>query len=412
MHDSKEDFLRHMTQLGFELEASREWVSKKFRRLLGEARFAEFKQAGAGLGSAEGSNKVYELVRNMTEANLLRSVDPDVTADTSYHLYRLCKPHLVPGATVTELGCWTGGLASFIAALHPRCEISGVDRVAHIINLNAEGHKLPNLHFYCWDYRNPKPQEVPPGDVLLCGLGIDNTPGGDYEVPAPESIRQNSGYKRQKADAAPYFRQWRHASKEKGILYAVLRVVTFGRFIAFLDAAQEAGWTALLERCDTVVIETAGETLPCLVFEARQSARVPQQNLLALFIRLSMKKANGALKLEGAYALALYESFREKQILETSTFREKSVLSHDEIGTNGSFGYVFRHDATPRYMLAVTTIAEAHAQRDRLRSLNAPKNYLTSLGLVGTFIMAPLPTVGHPTTIFDSPPGGSKPQEK
>lgn len=72
-----------------------------------------------------------------TEANLLRSIDPDVTVETSYPLYRMSLPLLKPGVRVLELACWTGGLSSFIAANHPECRVMGVNRVERLHVMSA-----------------------------------------------------------------------------------------------------------------------------------------------------------------------------------------------------------------------------------------------------------------------------------
>ena len=269
-HDTKEDFCRHLTHLGFEIGAPSQWVQQKFRRHVSEERFNQFIKLTQGPRGGKYEDAIYDFFADLVEANLFRSMDPDITLDTSYQLYQMCRPLIAKGAHVVELACWTGGLASFIAAGHPQCTVTAVDRAAKIISLNKSTHKLLNLDFHTWDYRADKPPEIPAADVLLCGLGTMNGPDGGYEDGHQKGIRDSAGYRQHKVEAKGYFQNWRAAAKQGATLLAVLRMTsTFGRFLAYLDAATEAGWTPEFSKWVNITIPTAKQVLPALSYVAK-----------------------------------------------------------------------------------------------------------------------------------------------
>jgi len=140
--------------------------------------------------AAKRAESIYDFMQDLREANLLRCLSPDVTLDTSYYLYEKSLPHLASGKRIVELACWTGGLSSFIAENHPDCTVVGVDRVPRILELNQAHYGLPNLTFTRWDYRQAKPDELEPADLLLCGLGTNNDcPPGAYTPRDPVTVR-------------------------------------------------------------------------------------------------------------------------------------------------------------------------------------------------------------------------------
>lgn len=330
MGTSKEDFCRHLSRLGFEIGAPREWVEQKFRRQVGEERYANLVALSEAADDPDLQNRAYEeFSRDTVEANLFRSRDPDVTVETSYHLYRQCLSLLSPGKRVLELACWTGGLSSFIALNHPRVEVAGVDRVERVIGLNRAQHQLSNLTFQKWDYRHDKPPKILPADVLLCGLGIINSPDGGYDERQLDSVRDSRAYRNQRSEALVYFRNWRSAARDGATLIAVLRMTTFGRFVAFVDAAREAGWTAELGRWTNVFIPSKQEMLPSLVFTARPSQEVPEDVALAFFTRLTLGTKPYLVVYDGL-ALSLFRAMQNKRVLQSVHYR--SVLGFPSYG--------------------------------------------------------------------------------
>lgn len=368
MPDTKEDFTRHLSRLGFELEVPREWIQKKFRRHVGEVRFAELKSFWNEPPNRERSHRIYDSIRDFTEANLFRSLDPDVTAEASYHLYQKCRPLLTPGKRLIELGCWTGGLASFIAENHPQVQVLGVDRATRIIEINRAQYKLPNLQFEAWDYHNPKPESVAPADILLCSLGIHNLPNGGYEEPELKPLRNTAGHRAHKLDAAIYFKNWRAAANPDAYFFAVLRIATFGRFIAFIDAAQETRWQLELRDCANVHIPGAKEYLPSLVWVANNSTQISEDDALAHFVRLSNVGDRYA-QLSGGLALAVYRSIANERVLHKRSYEnDRGFVTHEEIGIAGAYGYRFGHDSQPAFRLVLTSTESVRALQEKLKT--------------------------------------------
>ena len=307
--NTKYAFRQHLCEIGFLMDQPREVVGQEFARHLGPQRFAQYQQIVANQAGEQAQDRVYDFMQDLREANLLRCMSPDVTLETSYYLYEKAVPLLLSGKRVIELACWTGGLASFIAQNHPECTLVGVDRVRRILDLNRAHYKLPNLRFEQWDYhRDEKPSDLQRTDVLLCGLGTNNDSGfGIYSADDSLKVRASKGYQREKQEALGYFRHWRQAANDEAILLAVLRVCTFPRFLAFMDAAQEAGWTALLEHFTFVQCSNNKEAIPSFVFAARRSAAMSEDMVLSHWTRISHRNEQLA-QIVGPSALALYRA--------------------------------------------------------------------------------------------------------
>ena len=152
--------------------------------------------------------------------------------------------------------------------------VTGVDRASKMIDLSSALYRSENLSFVRWDYRCPKPASVQPADVLLCSLGTNyDCPHDAYAAFDSSSVRTTAGYLCEKKEAQRYFGNWRQAAKPHAHLFAVLRTTTFPRFLAFLDAAQEAGWMPLLDDCTAVECAGNNEHIPSFTFLAQPSGR-------------------------------------------------------------------------------------------------------------------------------------------
>lgn len=372
MDKLSDDFSRHLTRLGFEIGATREWVQQKLRRLLSEERHAALMKIINGPRGGQNEDAVYDFAQDVVEANLLRSMDPDVTLATSLELYKRCVPLIRPGCRIIELGCWTGALASFIASRHPQCIVEGVDRAARIIELDRKHYSHPNLAFQTWNYRQEKPETLEPSDVLLCGLGNSNLADGEYEMERPINVRQTVGYRKHKEDYLLYFRSWRSAAKPGGCLLAFLRILsTFGRFIAFLDAAVEAGWQPDFNQWFALTIQTTKERFPFVHFVAAKSAPVDIIAALDLFNRFTVL-GRPYVQVASGVALALYETLN-RRVLRSSTYTTpQGEKVHEETGIAGALGYVFTHDSIPQYKLTLIPVheAEQHAKNPTRPTLN------------------------------------------
>ena len=155
----------------------------------------------------------------------------------------------------------------------------GISTPCRVVRLNRLHYRLPNLDFMLWDYRQGKPNDLEPADLLLCGLGTNNDcPPGAYATLNPLLVRKAEGYQREKYEAIRYFRNWRRAAKNGALLLTILRVFTFPRLLAFIDAAQEADWTPLFEQFAFVPCPWARSTSWHIEMAATHKALRPERN--------------------------------------------------------------------------------------------------------------------------------------
>jgi len=355
--NTKYEFGRHLSHIGFELGKPREAVLQELRTLMGHDRHREFTRLSKENAGEEGQNRVYDFMQDMREANVFRSACLDATLDTSYYLYENGQRLLSAGKRIIELGCWTGGLASFIAEHHPDCTVVGVDRAKRIIEVDQGFYDLPNLAFMVWDYRKAKPEALEPADVLLCGLGTNNDVAPDAHVTDdPRAVRQSEGYNQERRDVSSYLQSWRQAAKPAASLIAVIRVLTFPRFLAFMDAASENGWMPLFDRFTFVTIPSNGERIPALQFKAEPTQPFDEDLVLSHWMRLTAG-TDQILQILGSAALGVYRVLSDRQVLTRRDGRDTFGLAvKEELGICGCFGYVFAHCARPEYRLTLMTV--------------------------------------------------------
>jgi SAM-dependent methyltransferase len=388
--NTKYAFRQHLNCIGFMMDQPPQIVGQELARHMGPQRFAQHQQihATALRDGEEGQNRIYDFMQDLREANLLRCLAPDVTLDTSYYLYEKSIPLLTPGKRVIELACWTGGLSSFIAENHPNCTVVGVDRAQRILELDRLHYRLPNLDFMHWDYRSAKPNDLEPADLLLCGLGTNNDcPPGAYTTLNPLVVRTSDGYQREKYEAIRYFRNWRRAAKNGAILLTVLRVFTFPRFLAFMDAAQEAGWTAMFEHFAFVQCPSNKESIPSLVFAARPSEPISEDMALSHWMRICAGKPQLA-QYAGPAALGMYRSLGEKHVLAKREARnDQGFATKEELGICGTFGYVYAQDTRPDFRLVIMSIAQAeNEQRSFIQTAVAGQPGVHATNNPGVFV--------------------------
>lgn len=363
--NTKYAFHQHLSRIGFATDRPPDWVRQEFIRHMGPQRYSEYRQLAATVRQRRGdTNQIYDFMQDLREANLLRCLSPDVTLDTSYYLYEKCLPYLASGKRVVELGCWTGGLSSFVAENHPDCPVVGVDRASRIVELDRLHYRLPNLEFMIWDYCHTKPEGLEPADVLLCGLGTNNTcPQGAYSAMDPSTIRVSAAYQQEKLEASQYFTHWRQAAQDNAVLLTILRVFTFPRFLAFLDAAQEADWTPLIEQFCLVPCPSNKEAIPSLVFAARPSSSIDENEALSHWMRIWTGNHQLA-KFVGPVALGMYRSLGEKHVLARREFRnDQGYAATEELGICGAFGYVYGQDGRPCHRLQLVSKTQAEGLR-------------------------------------------------
>jgi hypothetical protein len=155
---------------------------------------------------------------------------------------------------------------------------------------------------------------------------------------------------------------WRQAAKDGAVLFAVLRIFTFARLVAFVDAAQEAGWAPLFEHFQVVPCPGNKEKIPSLAFTAVPSEPVSEEVALSHWMNAWVENLN--VTFVGGPALAIYRALADKQVLAQREYRnDRGYATREELGICGAFGYVFSQDARPDYRMTLMTIAQAESQR-------------------------------------------------
>ena len=379
--DRLREFFR---RVGFALGEPRDVVMQRLRSAFGEERFRDFEKKLSRArteGSAEAVDRLARVARTFDEANLLRSLETDVAFEVAAALYEAARAHLLPGTRVLELGCYTGALASFIAAEHPECVVAGVDCLETVVRASKERVALPNLSFQMWDYRYDKPRDVQPADLLLCGLGVRNPPAGAYRTLDPLRVRESPAYLAQRVEARAYFRSWRQAAVPGAPLIAALRATRFPRYLAVEDAARDAGWSPEPARSSYLKLEGSRGVVAMLHVRADRggdesdaaSAYVPaaaatvspssplatsadEDEALSNHVRMSLGK-DRFFTFGGTIALAVYRALGDKRVVRTRAFRsEQGYPATEETGAAGALGYVYTQDAGPNFQLVLSSL--------------------------------------------------------
>jgi SAM-dependent methyltransferase len=361
MDDVRKQLADHLVGIGYRFDAAPEEISEALRQRMGERRFAEYRAIGSRR-SPQSQEEVYKLIQDIFEGSLMRSFDRAVTLDASVELYQRCLPFLRAGTRVLELGCWTGGLASFIAARHPECGVVGVDAAQKVIDACNAHFKLPNLSFAKWNYRWGKPDDLESADVLLCSFGVVHQAHvEDSQLPEPTALRANKEYRGQRDYAVGYFAHWRTAAKSQARLFAILRLIVLPRFLAWIDAAQATGWRPALREFWRAELPGRGAVLPGLVFDAAVDGEVSEDELLDCWNRLTRPGEVFAL-VDGGPALAVVRALGgSRRVLASRQFRPGpgGPMTLEEVGIAGAMGYGFVLDGTLNCRLVLVPHAKA-----------------------------------------------------
>ena len=341
MNDTRLALAEHLRSLGFAVGADAVRVGDTLRRYVGEERYLDFLNR-LDAPMHERAARVATFARDIVEANLIRSIDLDVTLEASHEVYRAALPHMTAGATLIELGCWTGGLSSFIAARHDEVSVIGVDYASHILQIARDRFSARNLSFADWDYREAKPERLALADLLICNLGIHNPFLPPEHSPNPNRPRETEAYRVLVYDWSTYFRRWREAAKEGAKLIVTHRLLSLPQLLAFLDAAHRAGWCAQADGFRRVVVPASNLVLPCVRFVASASAPGPELNeddVAARWVWLFQHKAT-YLRAEGPMALVLYRQLVDRRSLGSRVLHKPNGdVIHEEAGVVGALSY-------------------------------------------------------------------------
>ena len=279
-------------------------------------------------------------MRCVEEANLLMSLQGRVAVEVNVHLADHCLRHAARDGRVLDVGCWSGGLSTFLAAERPDLNVVGADRLHHLVTSTSARHALPNLSFVTWDYgAGPLPGRRR-FDQILCGMGIDfNQCLPRYYSLDASNGRDCQGHAVSRAEVLPHFRHWRAAAKRGARLLLVLRIPCFAHGLAIVDAASDAGWS--LRLTESGWLEVADERFPALSFHAGPARRVEEENLLAWWVRGREGDE------EGDAALLRYRRLgRKKVVRERGQRYADGHVVRREVGTVEGTGYALTHATT------------------------------------------------------------------
>lgn len=109
---------------------------------------------------------IIDCLQSPEEANIFCSISHDSAATIGGNLYELMAPHLYPGCTIADLGCYTGGFAAWLAAKHPECRVLGFDCHEKVIGFATQLSTASNISFRKWNYERDNPPDIEPIDLL------------------------------------------------------------------------------------------------------------------------------------------------------------------------------------------------------------------------------------------------------
>ena len=361
----RNQYRAHLDRLGFALGESRMQRLERLRRHIGDERLRRCIELARDPVTKYGP-EICQLAPDLSAANLLRSLDGDVALEASVPLYERSVKYLRLRTRVIELGCYTGALASFIAARHPDCEVIGVDRTGPYVRAANAHYGLDNLRFVEWDYDSPKPADLPPADLLICALGIRNSAPGKYSRDAdPHCLRGQDGFRREREEAASVLRNWRECATDGARLIGVLRLANYTLMLAFMDAATQSGWAPDLNVLAGVTISGEEWPVPLVELEARVGGLIPEDDVLSHWMALNSAK-EGTVDVHGGAALALFRLLPDPVVLASREVSTPNGLpTREEVGTAGPWGYILLQDTRPGFRLKLIPAAAAreHAKR-------------------------------------------------
>lgn len=96
--------------------------------------------------------------------------------------------------------------------------------------------------------------------------------------PDLDDLRDCDAYRQCHRFTRPYFASWRRAACEAAELLLVARITSFEQFLAVVDAASDAGWSAALD--DSSLVVARDEAFAILAFrleEPKQAADARQR---------------------------------------------------------------------------------------------------------------------------------------
>jgi hypothetical protein len=222
---------------------------------------------------------LYAGLETAEEATLFISTQAEVSLAVGAKLYERLQKLMIAGASACDLGCFTGCYLAWLAENHPDCKFVGFDRNPKAVRFADGLHQAENLRFECWDYAC---DDTPAGtfNVLYSIFGMEFDCELMIELATSldlGDLRDCDAYRQYHRFTRPYFASWRRAACEGAELLLVARITSFEQFLAVVDAASDAGWSAALD--NALVVIAGDEAFPLLAFTNSRAARIDDARL-------------------------------------------------------------------------------------------------------------------------------------
>lgn len=299
----------------------------------------------------------YRLLQSVAEWSCGSSLQSQLMLEIGVWLDEKVARHRSDTSKICDLGCGAGLLTSWFAREYPTCQVIGVDALENALDCARQLEQAGNLSFHLWNYNDPKPEQVPRSDFLLCSLGFCFPPRKAFEMWDASSLRDSELYKARKQDVQGCLTHWREASTENAWLLTVLRLPHTTQFLAMVDAAHESGW--VFNRAESKMLTVESESFPALAFQTG-TAEVPSEDELLAFLA----EADPHRALFGNPALLLFRALGDKRILDSGqkTFADGHTME-TVLGTSHSLAFSFSRATTEFCRLELLPLT----QLDRLQ---------------------------------------------
>lgn len=348
MTDRDRSALKKLLQeRGYRFGKSTEKLRSDLARLLGNERVEAMAVSHLAVARAEEPiGRIYDCLRTAEEANLFASRQADLSLAVYGELGERLAGDVKPGARIVDLGCWSGVFASWLAGQHPAARVFGVDRLERALEWSKAGGPPVNAEFAAWDYASAAPPPIAACDFLVSAFGLDFAAAArDVDPRDPPFFSLDAGvprdspvYRFRRAEAAPCLAGWRRVARSGAVLWAALRIPTFEKCLAFVDAAHAAGWA--WEPTQPSKLRTEDEAIPLLRLRAGEPVDPPDADLLLSWWAEKEIQAFFARPIEGDLALALYRSLGGRRVLAVDDSTTGRLVVRRELGVAGALAYV------------------------------------------------------------------------
>jgi SAM-dependent methyltransferase len=351
---------QHFISSGVRFGLTTDQVLTLVRDLLGKNRYKQWIAASRARQEGRGNPAVeYEKLHTAEEINTLFSLQSRVSLGVCQWLSDRVGEQARKYRRIDDLGCGSGVLTGWLASRHPECQVIGWDSLRNIVTAAASSQKHSNLTFGLWDYATANCPEPGSCDVMVTCFGIDFpiTQGHYSHQTDPAPVRKSQYYARMLSWLRPYFRGWRTAIRDEGLLHAVLRISSEELFLATVDAARDEGWQLDADLYE--YIACGGEHFPAMTFRAVATSPCSEEEVISLWCRHVFRDCF-ATELVDSAATRAYMSLADRTILKTdSRDYDDGHFMDAVVGRAGYLGFQYTHATTGFARLKLMSIDDA-----------------------------------------------------